>query len=109
MVSGGVSDSEKINLEQLSEELIQVFYFENIDKSTDSQKEELIKKILKLGGKNYTCEDLRNDLLRIEQEDNSARLSLIMDLDLDKKLKLFNKKKFGAELDQQDLKGHSGS
>ena len=34
-----------------------------------SQKEELIQKIIKLEGENYTAEDLRKDILIIEMED----------------------------------------
>ena len=45
-------------LEQLSEELVQIFNYDNIDNSTVHQKEELIQKIIKLGGKDYTAEDL---------------------------------------------------
>ena len=57
-------------LEKLSEELIQVFNFDNIHRSTTSQKEALVQKIIKLGGEDYTAEDLRRDILRIEKEDN---------------------------------------
>ena len=66
-----LSESDETSLEQLSDELVQVFCFENIDKSSNAQKEDLIKRFLKLGGKNYTCEDLRKDILKIEQEGNS--------------------------------------
>ena len=58
------------DLEQLTDEFVQVFCFKDIDNSTEAQKEELIQRILKLGGNNYSCEDLRRDLLCIEAEDN---------------------------------------
>lgn len=69
------------NLESLTEELIQVFIFENIDKSSDSQKEDLMQQVLKLGGDNYTYEDLKRDFLIIEGEDkNSKSLKIIKDV-----------------------------
>ena len=37
-----ISKLEEVNLNHLTDELIQVFCFENIDKSMDAQKEELI-------------------------------------------------------------------
>ena len=57
-------DMEKI--ENLTEELIQVFDFNNIDNTSLAQKEELVKKVLQLGGKEYTKEDLRRDILALE-------------------------------------------
>ena len=66
------SRSEEDSLNALTNELIQVFNFENINNSLEAQKEELIQRILKLGGNNYTCEDLRRDLLTIEKEDIST-------------------------------------
>ena len=61
---------EDESLEKLTDELVQVFCFENIDNSTKTQKEELIQRILKLRGKDYTIEDLRRDLVSLEMEDN---------------------------------------
>ena len=58
------------SLEKLSEELIQFFNFNNLDSSTTSQKEKLVQKIIKLGGEDYTAEDLRRDILKIEMEDS---------------------------------------
>ena len=71
------SKLEEDSLDLLPNELVQVFSFENIDKSTEAQREELIQRILKLGGNNYTCEDLRRDLLNIEIEDNDKSQSRI--------------------------------
>ena len=64
-----ISERKDKKLDQISEELIQVFDFDNLDSSTLSQKEELIQKIIKLGGENYTADDLRKDILIIEMED----------------------------------------
>ena len=47
-------------LNQLTDELVRVFYFENINSRTETQKEDFIQRILKLGGNNYTCEGLRS-------------------------------------------------
>ena len=55
---------------------MQVFSFENINDSSKAQKEELIQRILKLGGNNYTCEDLRRELLTIKKEDISTSYTL---------------------------------
>ena len=42
----------------------------------------LIQRIIKLGGSNYTCDDLRRDLISIEAEDKARRL----DQSIDKKV-----------------------
>lgn len=62
-----VGEHEDLNL--LTEELIQVFNYDNNDECNEEQKEELMKRVLKLGGENYTFEDLRRDILLIEEED----------------------------------------
>ena len=54
-----------------------MFNFENIDKSTEAQREDLIQRVLKLGGDNYTCENLKRDLLNIENEDKDMSHSQI--------------------------------
>jgi hypothetical protein len=65
-----IADKEKKEtLERLTDELIQVFNFDNIDNSSDLQKEDLIHQVLKIGGDNYTFEDLRRDILLIKEED----------------------------------------
>lgn len=61
----GISEFEDNSLEQLSEELIKVFHFDNLDKRITSQKERLIQKIIKLGGDEYTVEDLQRDMIKI--------------------------------------------
>ena len=66
----GIDDKE---LEQLSEELIRVFSYDNIENSTDTQAETLIQRIIKIGGKDYTVEDHRRDILKIEAEDNTRQ------------------------------------
>ena len=66
----GAYDKE---LEQLLKELIRVFSYDNIDKSSDTQKEKLIQRIIKLGGKDYMTEDLRRDIIKIEAEDKFLR------------------------------------
>ena len=60
-------------LEQLSEDLIKVFNFDSIENTSDDDKAKLIQKIIKLGGKDYTAEDLRRDIIRIEAEDEMWR------------------------------------
>ena len=45
---------EDENLEQLTKELIHVFSYENLDKSSTAPKESLLKRVLKLGGDDYT-------------------------------------------------------
>ena len=69
----GIPELEDRNLEELSEELIKVFDFDNLDKSTTSQKENLIQKIIKLGGNDYTAEDLQRDMIKIQMEDNERK------------------------------------
>ena len=49
-------------IEKLSEELSRVFDFENKDDDILAQKEELLQKVLKMGGENYTFTDLKRDL-----------------------------------------------
>ena len=71
-----MSDYKDNNLEQLSKELIEVFNFDNLDKSTSSQKEKMIQKVIRLGGDNYTAEDLRRDILKIQMEDNTTTRSI---------------------------------
>ena len=46
------NETEKKNLKLLTNELIQVFNFDNIDKRSDLQKEELIQQVLKIGRDN---------------------------------------------------------
>ena len=67
------NEAQKENLERLVDELIQVFNHNNIDKISDVQKEELIQRVLKLGGDKYTFEDLRRDLLIIDDEDKNSK------------------------------------
>ena len=50
-------EDEKETLEQLTQELIQVFNFENLDKSSANKIESLLQRVLKLGGDDYTYED----------------------------------------------------
>ena len=54
-----LDEAEKENLELLTDELIQVLNLDNIDKSSDEQKEELMQRVLKLGGDKYTFEDVQ--------------------------------------------------
>lgn len=68
-------ETEKANQELLIDELIQVFNLDNIDKTSDSQKEELMQRVLKLGGDNYTFKGLRRDLLTIDDEDKKDKAS----------------------------------
>ena len=84
---GSISKIEEDRLNLLTEQLVQVFSEENIEESTDAQKEELIKELLILGGNNYTYEDLRKDLLKIENEDNNQRQSQIKEQDEQQKQK----------------------
>ena len=66
-----IGESKEVNLDQLIDELVQIFFifFDKIDKTLAAHKEEIIQRILKLGGNNYTCEDLKKDILDIELED----------------------------------------
>lgn len=68
-----LSEESDDNLDQLTDELVQVFSFEDINNSLEDQKEALIQRIIKLGGCNYTCDDLRRDLISIEVEDKAIR------------------------------------
>lgn len=69
----GISKFEVNNLEQLSKELIQVFNFDDLDNSTISQKEELIQRVIKLGGDDYTAEDLQMVIIAIQLEDSEMK------------------------------------
>ena len=71
MLEEKIPEADDNELEQLSEELIQVFSFDCINNSTASQKEKLIQRIIRLGGKDYIVEDLRRDILKIEMEEKS--------------------------------------
>lgn len=64
---------ENDNIEKLSEELSRVFDFDNEDLDNSSQKEEILKKALQLGGDNYTFTDLKRDLLSFEKEDKISK------------------------------------
>lgn len=61
------------NLHQLTDELVQVFSFEDINNSSKDQKVALIQRIINLGGWTYTCDDLRRDLISIEAKDKANR------------------------------------
>ena len=67
-----LTEEEEASINQLTEELVQVFSPDNIDKTSESQKKELIQRVLKLGGENYSSENLRRDLLKIQMEDMKA-------------------------------------
>ena len=73
--STSLTKSEEDNLDSLSGELIQVFSFENLDKSIVAQKENLIQRVPKLGGDNYTCEDLKRDIINIESDDKDKKVT----------------------------------
>ena len=62
-------------LEKLSEELIKVFNFDSIENTSDTEKEKLIQKIIKIGGKDYTVEYLKRDIIKIEVGDEAWRQS----------------------------------
>ena len=53
--------------------MIQVFNFDDLDNSTISKKEELIQRIIKLGGDDYTAEDLQRDIIAIQLEDSEMK------------------------------------
>ena len=82
------SGADEEELEQLSEELNRVFNYEDFENSTNSQKEKLIQSIIKLGGKNYTVEDLRRDIIKINEEDKlrkeSRKEGMRLEEDIDK-------------------------
>ena len=67
-------DKENEDLEHLTKDLIQVFSPDNINESSIVQKENLLKRVLKLGGEEYSFEDLRRDIMSIELEDSKQRL-----------------------------------
>ena len=71
-----LSEFEKENLDLLSDELIKVFDYENVDKSSRSQKKDLIQWFLKIGGDQYTYEDLRRDLVSFEKGDKNRKSPL---------------------------------
>ena len=73
LLEEGTPITDNKELEHLADELNQVFSYDNINNNTVSQKENLIQKIIKLGGNGYTVEDLRKDILRIELEDSLMR------------------------------------
>ena len=75
-----IAEKERLKMDQLAEELAQVFYPENIEDSSMARKEELIQKVIQLGGENYSCEDLRRDILKIQREDTVSALSNQSDL-----------------------------
>ena len=50
-----------------------MFSYDNIENSRDSQKRKLVQRIIKIGGEDYTVEDLGRDILLIEVEDNSQK------------------------------------
>jgi hypothetical protein len=68
-----LDDNENEEIELLTEELLQVFNPDSINESTILQKENLLNRVLKLGGENYTYENLRRDIMSIEQEDYNQR------------------------------------
>ena len=65
-----------------------MFNYEDFENSTNSQKEKLIQSIIKLGGKNYTVEDLRRDIIKINEEDKlrkeSQKEGMRLEEDIDK-------------------------
>ena len=67
-----LTEDEEARINQLTKELVQVFSPDNLDKTSESQKKELILRVLKLGGENYSSENLRRDLLKIQMEDMKA-------------------------------------
>lgn len=69
----GATEVKDYGLEDLSKELIQIFDFDNLERSTTSQKEKLVQKVIKLGGEGYTAEDLKRDILNIQLEENDRR------------------------------------
>ena len=72
-----ISDLEELEAEEISNEhleilteaFIHIFSPENLDKSSLTQKEDLLKWLLKLGGEDYMIEKLREDIMNIEEED----------------------------------------
>lgn len=68
-----IEEAENKYIEQLSEELCRVFDSDNDEENNKTQKEELLKKVLQLGGANYTFMDLRRDLQLFDQEDRTTK------------------------------------
>ena len=68
-----IEEAEIKFIEQLSEELCRVFDPDNDEEDNKTLKEELLKKVLQLGGANYTFMDLRRDLQLFDQEDGSTK------------------------------------
>lgn len=62
-------------IEELSDELNRVVDFHNVDSDNRAQKEELLQKVLQLGGENYTFSDLRRDLSSFDEEHKSSTIS----------------------------------
>ena len=76
-------------IERLSEELCRVFDFENKAEDIQAQKEELLRKVLKLGGENYTFSDLKKDLQSFEREadpNSQSEIAQIVEEPTDKDL-----------------------
>ena len=69
-----MTKEEETKINQLTEDLVQAFCPDNLDKTSEAQKKELVLRILELGGENYTSENLRRDLLNIQMEDTKAAL-----------------------------------
>lgn len=94
-------------IERLSKELCRVFDSENKAEDIQAQKEELLRKVLKLGGENYTFFDLKKDLQSFEREANpntQLEIDQIVDEPTDKDLALFDQllSKIGNEDDGKD-------
>ena len=53
--------------------LIQVFDYDNLGKSSYSQKEDLIQRVLQLGRDNYTYEELKRDMLSFENAEKNRK------------------------------------
>ena len=68
---------DKDNLERLSEELIGVSILKIKTTTPYHKKEELLQKVLKLGGDKYTFEGLRRDLLSFEEENKTKKDNMI--------------------------------
>ena len=70
-----LTKDEETKINQLTKELIQVFCPDNLDKTSESHKKELVLRVLELGGENYTSENLRRDLLNIQMEDMKTKFT----------------------------------
>lgn len=64
-----MSEAKGDKINQLIDELVQAFCPEDCDNTSTTQKEELIPRIIQLGGENYAYEDLRRDIINIQMED----------------------------------------